>query len=115
MTVDDISTIVETAIADLPEEVQQGIDQVLIVVAENHIDPVLPPETGFPADFKGCYIGTVIEGQDDDDTFTDPPIGTIYLNAANLKTQDDVLKALHHEIGHVLGLSEEEVENLGMG
>lgn len=115
MNTEDIQTIVATAVGELPEQVQLGLDQVTILIAENHRDPVLPENHAWPADFKGCYIGTVIEGQDDDDTFANPPVGTIYLNAENLSSQDEVLKALFHEVGHVVGLSEEEVENLGVG
>lgn len=115
MTPEDISTIVDATIADLPERVQLAIDAVTILVVANARDEVLPDGHKFPGDFKGVYIGTVIEGEDDDDTFANPPAGVIYLNAENLPTQDEVVRALYHEIGHVMGLSEKEVEDLGMG
>jgi predicted Zn-dependent protease with MMP-like domain len=110
----DIRTIVETAIAELPEQVQEALDEVSIIVVENAHDEVLPKDTEWPEDFRGCYIGTTIEGDDDDEIEAERPVGTIYLNLENLQSQDDVLQTLFHEIGHATGLSEQDVENLGL-
>lgn len=121
---EDVLTIVNAACEQLPEHVQESLEDVEVIVAAHHRDEVLPHaeagDTPFPEDFKGCYIGTTIEA-DAEDAEENPaiveakqPVGTIYLNAANLADQEEVHKALYHEIGHALGLSEEDVTNLGL-
>lgn len=92
-------------------------------------------------DFRGLYLGTTarpLEDQDGpydmatpigspDDPFLvtaqplergglpEIPRGSIVLNCLALKDLEDLRDTLAHEMGHALGMSEEEVENLGLG
>jgi predicted Zn-dependent protease with MMP-like domain len=112
MKLDDVETLVEYELARLPESVQAALQEVEVVVLEagDSVDGV-----PFPSDQKGLYQGTQLAADDgDDDGEADPPTGTVYLYAPNLADEEDVTKTLWHELGHALGMSEEDVAALGL-
>jgi len=87
-----------------------------LIIVSDHVS-FLVRDLGLPEDFRGVYDGTTIEGVDEDageDAPAPPPTGTIYLNAANLRTPEDVSVTLYHEVGHALGLDEDEVAALNL-
>lgn len=114
MRIDDVTRISDELVNNLPPTVQHAITLIEIVVVENELSPeleFLPRGIGF----RGLYRGTQITDEDEEGESEDPvPDGTIYLCAGNLSDAEDVKKVLLHEIGHALGLSEYDVENLGL-
>lgn len=118
LSAEDVHTIVTYAMAALPEELSRALDDVEIVVVADHAVPELVhvrDGEGLPlaADFKGYYAGTTLEGDDAEEN-PDPPSGALFINAARHHDEEDVTTTLYHEIGHALGLTEDEVSALGL-
>lgn len=118
LSVEDVTTIAAFARKHLPEEIQRVLDGVVVIVVADHRDPKIrnvrdDEDQALAADFLGFYDGFALEG-DDDEAETPPPQGAIYINAVQHFTSDEVTRTLHHEIGHALGLSDDEVAALGL-
>ncbi len=92
-----------------PEEIPAALSQVQIQV-------LATPRESDPADARGCFEGTQatpdLDMEEDGDE--EPAVGTIYLFASNLPTTDLVHLTFAHEVGHALGLDEDEVAELGL-
>lgn len=109
--------LVEEAIASLPEEYAQWLDEVAVIV-EDHpgkADRDLIDQGGAPL---GAYDGTSrLESED----FTPPPRIMIYreplLECCQTREElaKEIRKTLVHELGHHAGMEEEEIENHGYG
>lgn len=75
-------------------------------------------ELTLPADTKGCFIGEPLETEDAEGD--DPPEvkydaeGTIVFCASNIADKDEAVLVFLHEVGHALGLDEDEVKELGL-
>lgn len=91
-----------------------GIDNAVEALKEHYPEEDLPE---IPADTKGIFFGhpMEVEADDgDDDEIVSVPEGVIILIAANIATLHDAAIVLLHEVGHALGMSEEDVDNLGL-
>ena len=91
MTADECRTAAIEALDDLPEWVQKELGEVAVIVEESH-----------PEGLMGIY----------------DPVGglqrIVIFRAANPNV-DEVRKTVWHEIGHYLGMDEEQLETLGYG
>lgn len=118
---EDLDRVVNQAIETLPDRIRETLDDVTILVEEypgeellRETDPPLPP------DLLGLFSGpsraartTMLSGS---------PPNTIHIFRRNLElfggTSEDVVSELRitllHEIGHYLGMDEEELEALGL-
>lgn len=105
----------------LDDEIADVLTGVTVYVVDGREDPEVPEairnagllRASIPADFRGMFLGQQAAEYGDDGG--GPAEGSIILNARNLHTAADVRTTLAHEIGHALGMNEEEVENLGLG
>jgi predicted Zn-dependent protease with MMP-like domain len=114
MRLDDVCTIVDTALADLPTEVQSALAQVDIIVVDGPEDESCRSDK-LPPDFQGVFIGTPQEDVDPDEgRFAAPPSGKIFLNASKLKSHDETVRVLYHEVGHAFGWDEADVQAMGL-
>lgn len=113
---------VKKAIARLPQAVRRHLDNILITVQDRPSEDLLE-ELGFPPDepLFGAYLGVPLP----DRSVTEPPLypDTIILFEDPLKeacaTEEELLEEIRitvlHEIAHALGMTEEEIAELGYG
>lgn len=93
--------------ANTPEPIRAALASVDVVIC-------LKPFGSMPSDIRGMYDGDFSSSTDDEGENHEPPVGTIYLVAANLADKADARTVFLHEIGHALGLDEHEVAGLGL-
>ena len=106
----------------IPETVTDALSKVRLVIAEDCWEAANHTQHAIPFDCKGVFIGFPAEVQDpdgeqDEESFevVSPAEGTIVLVASQLTNEREAAAALLHEIGHAIDLSEEEVDQLGLG
>jgi predicted Zn-dependent protease with MMP-like domain len=116
----------------LPRQIGKQLADVEILVssdpqtATTELSAILTTEDGqpidaIPGDCKGCFIGSPMEQDETDDEEGDEfetvelPNGVILLVASNIPNTDEAVLVLLHEIGHALGMDEDEVKELGLG
>lgn len=124
MNVAEVQGYVDDLAQSLPEDVAAAIGEVTIHVARDRQDlDVLRAavrEAGqgpvkIPQNFRAVFIGTPIDPSADPEADdVEPMRGVIILNAAMLRTPDDVIHTMLHELGHGLGFDEDEVAALGL-
>jgi predicted Zn-dependent protease with MMP-like domain len=114
--------LVEQAVATLPPSVLERLDNVEIVVEDRPTREALeaagidPPETlfglytGTPLTERGTWYGMVLP---DKITLYQRPIEQACRTRRQVR--DEIRTTLMHEIGHFLGLSEEELHEAGYG
>lgn len=124
MTKADAELVVEQVIAELPEGIRDALADVTVYTVDGSKDPELKAAIKnaglaralIQPTFRGLYLGTTARVKDDDaQTGVPMPKGSIVLCAPALESFADVRDTLAHEIGHALGMSEAEVEDLGLG
>ena len=95
-------------VENIAAECLAALDDSVIAALANVTISVLPkPE------MQGMFEGTVSQpSTDDEDSSVEPPSGDIILFASNLNTPREVQTVLYHEIGHALGLDEDDVAEL---
>jgi predicted Zn-dependent protease with MMP-like domain len=127
MTVAQAREHVAALLAELPQEVHDALENVIIHVVEN-----APSEV---PDAKAVFDGEPLAGgqddEDDDGPYYDldedgspvraldigtlqPAKGQIVLFASNLRSPDEVQAAILHEMSHALGEDEDDVFLLGV-
>jgi predicted Zn-dependent protease with MMP-like domain len=121
----DAEACVDQVMDALDEGLAEALGDVTVYIVEGRTDPELRAaiqNAGMPRalvrqDFRGLYLGTCARTLDEDagGELPDMPAGSIVLNSQALEDLADVRDTLAHEIGHALGMSEAEVENLGLG
>lgn len=107
----------------IPDEIAEALADVRVFVVDGRTDPELREAIRYAGmerasvrrDFRGLYLGTTARVLDSADEVPELPQGSIVVNAQTVADLDDVRDTVAHEMGHALGLSEEEVENLGLG
>ena len=115
-------SIVEEALAEMPDVFKKALDKVRVVREPmpfvDLVNPSAPHET--PPDVLGLFVGPSIHELAEEAPGELPP--TIYLFQRNLErlspTEEDlrieIRVTLFHEIGHLLGLDEDEVAAMGL-
>jgi predicted Zn-dependent protease with MMP-like domain len=107
--------LVEAAIASLPEEFAQWIDEVPIIVEDS-----AGPADKHVADALGFYQGDTLLGRLENSGHLPPRIVLFRRNlmdACRSREQlgEEIRKTLVHELGHHAGMDEDELEALGYG
>lgn len=124
MTKADAGTCVDQVMDAIDDEIAEALGDVQVFIVEGRDDPELKaairyaemPNALVRRDFRGLYLGTTARALDvEGDAVPQLPYGAIVINCAAVADFDDVRDTLAHEMGHALGMSEEEVENLGLG
>jgi predicted Zn-dependent protease with MMP-like domain len=123
MTKAEAENLVDLVMDAIPAEIAEALADVRVYVVEGRADPELREAIRYAQleraavrrDFRGLYLGTTARALDPGDEVPQLPQGSIVLNAQAIDTLEDLRDTLGHEAGHALGLSEEEVENLGLG
>lgn len=116
MTREDFEDLIRQAINAIPPTVGKKLDNVAFVV-ENRRRP-RPGEYGIQGGglLLGLYQGVPLGNRGPNYTFALPDKITIFQDAIELIAGDDpdrirqqVFDTVHHEIGHYLGLNEQQV------
>ncbi len=127
MTVGEVDACVTDFSLTAPEALIAAVQNVTVYVARDRDDAdVLKAavrEAGrgpvaIPRNFRAVFIGDQLDedaaANDDADAVIESIQGVIVLNAAMLRSPQDVIDTLLHEIGHALGYDEDEVAILGL-
>jgi predicted Zn-dependent protease with MMP-like domain len=116
----EFDRIVKAAIARIPEEIRQHLDNVLITV-QKRPDPAMLEEMGYPPDepLLGVYWGVPLSER----SVGEPPLypDTIFIFKEPLEEmcttreelEDEIEITVVHEVAHFLGMSEERLAELG--
>ncbi len=120
---EEFDRVVEAAVAELPESHQRALKDCRVVT-----EPMPFPDLveggdpwATPPDLLGLFVGATIHDLAEDASAQLPP--TIYLFQRNLERstldrgqlREEIRITLFHELGHLLGLNDEEVEARGLG
>ena len=118
----EFDTIVKQAIRRIPVEIRRHLENILITV-QNRPAPEMLEEMGYPPDepLLGVYWGVPLNER----SGTEPPLypDTIYIFKAPLEEmcatieelEEEIELTVAHEVAHFLGMSEEELAELGYG
>jgi predicted Zn-dependent protease with MMP-like domain len=116
----EFDRIVKAAIARIPEEIRQHLDNILITV-QKRPDPAMLEEMGYPPDepLLGVYWGVPLSER----SVGEPPLypDTIFIFKEPLEEmcttreelEDEIEITVVHEVAHFLGMSEERLAELG--
>jgi predicted Zn-dependent protease with MMP-like domain len=130
MQVEELEASAQKFMMGLPDQVIDALEDVELMVAASPelARAVLLKEyedefdaSELPDDCKGVFVGapTEIEAGETTDSEEEEivyyPEGFIVLIANNIPDEQEGLLVLMHEIGHALGMDEDEVKNLGLG
>jgi predicted Zn-dependent protease with MMP-like domain len=118
----EFDALVEKAIADLPDKIREKLDELPVLVQPlpsnemlTEVDPPLSP------DLLGLFVGRHIFAQSP--TAIPGAPGAIFLFRRNLlrasadadEVAREVRVTVQHEVGHLMGLDEDELEDWGLG
>jgi predicted Zn-dependent protease with MMP-like domain len=123
MKVDGFREVVAEAVEHLPDELRTHLRHLPVVVEDLPTREVLAHESGdepLTPTVLGLFYGPSLREQSVFDPVTVPP--TIFVYQRNLerfcRTREELIEeirlTLYHELGHYLGLSEEELEERGL-
>lgn len=123
MTKGETESIVDQVMDAIPAEIAEALADVRVFVVDGRADPELREAIRYAElerasvrrDFRGLYLGTTARALDAGEELPQLPEGSIVINCKAVGSVEDIRDTLAHEMGHALGLSEEEVENLGLG
>lgn len=123
MTKGETESIVDQVMDAIPAEIAEALADVRVFVVDGRADPELREAIRYAElerasvrrDFRGLYLGTTARALDAGEELPQLPEGSIVINCHAVGSVEDIRDTLAHEMGHALGLSEEEVENLGLG
>jgi len=119
---EEFDTVVQQALARIPEEIRQHLDNILITV-QRQPSPEMLAEAGVPpgANLFGLYWGVPLNER----SVLDPPLhpDTIFLFqdaleefcATREQLTEEIEITLVHEIAHLLGFTDAQLEALGYG
>src|SRR5215831_14816986 len=106
MKVNDLSRLVRETMSDMPTDIVTALAAVDVFAYGK------PDGKHIPSDARGVYIGTQLEGEEQETTDAKHPVGVILLYAGNIADEAEAMDVFLHEIGHALGLNEDEVAQL---
>lgn len=118
---EDLDAVMQDAIAGLPPRIRTAIDEVPVLVEEYPTEELLretdPP---FTPDILGIFTGASQLDRSTTHSGTQP--STIHIFRRNIEhfvgereeMVDELRVTLLHEVGHALGMDEEELEALGL-
>jgi predicted Zn-dependent protease with MMP-like domain len=121
--------IITEFLETLPGPVARDLEDVDVMLVESRTmaveyladlfedEPITEEE--FPLDAKGAFIGSPHSREDSDESEEEEVVelasGVVVINLENIRSEDECRLVLLHEFGHALGMSEEEVAELGLG
>lgn len=114
--------IVARAVARIPEEIRQHLDNILISVLPRPDDEMLAEAGLSPGDtLFGLYMGVPLTER----SITEPPLYPDIIHIfqepleAACTTHEELIEEIEitvaHEVAHAVGLNEEDLERLGYG
>lgn len=121
VTDEEFDAMVERSIAELPERVRKELDHVPVLVQPLPPREVLAQEQPvLSPDILGLFVGRHLMERTHDEVPTAP--GAIYLFRRNLlaacadreELAKEIRITVQHEVGHLLGLDEDELEDWGL-
>lgn len=127
MNLNDLEKIAQKFADELDPVIGEKLEEVEILVVQSvHDASQLMTDSGdldngesLPGNMKGEFVGFPLEVEDGDGegegTIVNDAEGEIYLVADNIADPKEAALVLTHEVGHALGMSEEEVTQLGLG
>lgn len=128
MNVDELEVMAQKFMSGLPGPVIEALTDVELVIVDEPSKAVamLQEEIGdefkaedMPGDCKGVFVGSPTEIEESDESEEEEivyyPEGFVVLCANNIESEKEGLMVLMHEVGHALGMDEEEVAKLGLG
>lgn len=115
----DFERVVREALDELPDPVLEGMENVAVIV-EDYPEPWILDDAPFDPRLFGLFIGASFAETRGSQVLPDEPT-RIYLYRHNLERQyphpDDLRREIRvtviHEVGHYLGLEEEDLERRG--
>lgn len=141
MELSALDDVIHGLMKGFPTEVIDSLEEVEVLVCDNPADATRAlltdarelaaeekremtaeevAELTVPADCKGMFFGDPMEKTDDSDPGADEsdvvydPEGYIIFCASNIADTDTAVLVFLHEVGHALGLGEDEVKELGL-
>jgi predicted Zn-dependent protease with MMP-like domain len=110
---------VESAVGELPEEFRGRMENLAILVEEIPSEELLRTLDGPEPDLLGLFVGTPLPEKRLDD-LPQPP-DAVYLFKRNLEemcaSREDLVEEIRitllHEVGHFLGMDEDQLSELG--
>ena len=118
---DDFDAVVERCVKELPERVRKELGEVPVVVQPLPTRELLASEDRpLPPDLLGLFVGRHLMERSHGDVPGLP--GTIYLFRSNLlracsdreELEREIRITVQHEVGHLLGLDEDDLEEWGL-
>ena len=113
----DFESLIRKAMRDLPEWVQNGLDNVEILVVEEADENLDPEGEGL----LGLYVGTPLPERGIDYAGELPDVIYIFrrphleLDLPPDELQDEIVKTLIHEIAHYFGIDDDHLDEIGWG
>lgn len=118
---DEFDSLVERCVRELPERVRKELGEVPVVVQPLPTRELLVGEDRpLPPDLLGLFVGRHLLDRSHGDLPTLP--GSIYLFRRNLQRacadreelEREIRITVQHEVGHLLGLDEDDLEEWGL-
>lgn len=117
----EFDAVLEEAIRTLPPRVRSALEEVSVVV-DRYPDVSLleGPDETFGPDLLGLYRGTALPERTHADTGRLPDVIHLFQRGLEVSCADreelvaEIHDTLLHEVGHFLGLDEDELEELGL-
>ncbi|HEY2955070.1 MAG TPA: metallopeptidase family protein [Candidatus Eisenbacteria bacterium] len=119
---EEFDTLVESSLEQLPPRVRKHLEEIPVLVQPLPDRAVLTAETPpLTPDLLGLFVGRDLMTSRNDDPPSSP--GAIFLFRRNLlracrdreELAREVRITVQHEVGHLLGLNEDELESWGLG
>ena len=119
---EEFDAVVESSLKELPERVRKHLEEIPVLVEPLPDREVLTAESPpLTPDLLGLFVGRDLMSRRHDDL--PAGAGAIYLFRKNLlrachdreELAKEIRITVQHEVGHLLGLNEEDLENWGLG